>query len=287
MLIHSEQESIFMLLAHRIWGGSSAGPDDKEKIVLLHGMGGTGVLWRPVAASLEDRYTILAVDQRGHGASQEPANSYAPEDFGRDVLETIETLSFHPAWLVGHSMGVRTACAAAHLNPSRIRGLILVDLGLSGPAGGGLGDDLARFLTRLPLTFPSRAAAREFMDRECPDPSMAQYLMAVSVALPDGRQGFPFDKEALIRTLEAVRDTSVREWLRELGTRGMPILLLRGAESRVWSREDYLREMRAFADRPSVEFQEVPGTGHGLPFEKRVEFVARMSEFMERHREKR
>lgn len=266
-----------MLLAHQLWNASGA-----EKIVLLHGMGGTGTLWRPVAATLEDHYALLAPDQRGHGRSQFPASSYTPLDFGRDVIETLEKLEFHPAWLVGHSMGVRTACATAHLKPEWIRGLVLIDLGLSGPAGGGLGDDLARFLVKLPLSFPSRPEARDFMDRECPDPSMGQYLMAVSVTEPDGTLRFPFDKQALIHTLEAVRDTSVRGWLRELGARGMPILLLRGAQSRVWSREDYVREMQAFADLPSVEFQEVPGTGHGLPFEKRAEFIARLLEFIGR-----
>src|SRR5687768_17719997 len=44
----------------------------RPKILLLHGMGGTGALWRPLAAALEDHFEILAPDQRGHGGSQLP-----------------------------------------------------------------------------------------------------------------------------------------------------------------------------------------------------------------------
>ena len=71
---------------------------------------------------------------------------YTPLEYGRDVVETLEKQNFHPTWLIGHSMGVRTACAAAHLKPEWIQGMVLVDLGFAGPAGGGLGEDLARFL---------------------------------------------------------------------------------------------------------------------------------------------
>src|SRR4051794_24138173 len=103
-------------------------------------MGGTGALWRPIAASLENHFWIMALDQRGHGGSRlvrapggrnAQHEDYTPLSYGRDVIETLEAESFHPTWLIGHSMGVRTACAAAHLRPEWVRGLVLVDLGFS------------------------------------------------------------------------------------------------------------------------------------------------------------
>lgn len=255
----------------------------KPKLVFLHGMGGTGSLWRPVASSLENDFEILAPDQRAHGRSRAPQSSYTPTDFGQDLIDTLEATDFHPAWIVGHSMGVRSAVAAAHLRPEFAQGLILIDLGFSGPAGGGMGDGLAAFLSQLPLRFPSRAAARDHMNAHAPDPSMGQYLMAVATMEADGSLSFPFDRDGLIRTIEGVRDISVREWLRVLTARGMPVLALRGATSRVWSREDYLAEMRFFAKAPSIEFREIAETGHGLPFEKRLEFVGLLKDFVARH----
>lgn len=269
-----------MLLAHHIWQKNT---NFAERVLLLHGMGGTAAIWRPMGASLEENYSVLSMDQRGHGKSRVVADreapSYTPLAYGRDVVETLEHLQFHPTWVIGHSMGVRTACATAHLKPEWVRGMVLVDLGFSGVAGGGLGEGLARFIRKLPERFESREAARTFMNAECPDPSIAQYLMAVSTSGPDG-VSFPFDHGALIETILAARDASVRGWVRELGERGMPILVLRGALSQVWSHEEFEEERTRFADLPSVVFEEFAGTGHGLPFEKRAAFVERVLSFM-------
>ncbi len=258
-----------MELGYQIWSTAPALPP----MILLHGMGGTGALWRPIAASLESHYRLIAPDQRGHGGSQTPQTSYTPQDFGQDVLDTMAITRSHPAWIVGHSMGARTAAAAAWLRPTWVKGIVLIDIGFSGPAGGGMGDNLYQFLSILPLQFGSRTEARDFMSARCPDPSMGQYLMAVARMHGDGSLTFPFDRDALLRTLEGVRDSSIRPWLRELGARGMPVLALRGGDSRVWSKADFDEERRQFADYPSIRFEEVPGTGHGLPFEKRKEFV--------------
>ena len=266
--------------------------DRHEKLLFLHGMGGTGAIWRPIAANLENEFDILAPDQRGHGASQIPHVSgartsvgYTPLDYGKDLVDTLGKLAFYPTWVIGHSMGVRSACALAHLKPDWVKGLVLIDLGFSGAAGGGLGDGLAQFLRKLPTRFSSRAEARDFMSRECPDPSIAQYLMAVSMpdpsTVPAGMR-FPFDHSALIQTIEAARDSSVSEWVREMGEAGKPILVLRGKKSLVWSHEEFLAEQTRFAKYPSITFEEMEGTGHGLPFEKRIEFIARLRTFVQK-----
>jgi pimeloyl-ACP methyl ester carboxylesterase len=138
------------------------------------------------------------------------------------------------------------------------------------------------------MEFPSRAEARAFMSEHCPDPSIAQYLLAVSVRAPTpqspDRITFPFDHAALIQTIYAARDSSVRTWVEELALRGMPILVLRGAQSLVWSKEEFETEKAHFSQarfQGAVHFEEIEGAGHGLPFEKRVEFVQRLTRFIE------
>ena len=291
-----------MILHSKRWNlASVAAP----KIVLLHGMGGTGSLWRPIAAALEDKIDVLALDQRGHGQSQIPASQpsadYGPKSYGRDVIETLDHLGFHPTWLLGHSMGVRSAVAAAHQRPEWIKGLVLIDLGFSGMAGGGLGNNLAQFLKRVPPRFASRQAARDFMNEHCPDPAIGQYLMAVLVKSPeasgagnmngatdaespmpsndakDSRDSknskehyfFPFDQKALIQTIETAGTTTVRDSLLDLAQHQMPVLVLRGQKSLVWAKEEYEKERQFFKDCSSLEFSEIPNAGHGLPFEQR------------------
>jgi pimeloyl-ACP methyl ester carboxylesterase len=243
-------------------------------------MGGTGALWRPIAAGLEDEMQILALDQRGHGSSritQVPGGrlnpGFTPLDYGQDIIDTLDSLHFHPTWIVGHSMGVRSAVAAAHLRPEWFQGLILIDLGFAGAAGGGLGDNLAQFIKILPQEFESRENAREFMTTHCPDPSITQYLMAVSVRAPSGHIHFPFDHSALIQTIAAAKNVNVREWVKELGQRKIPICILRGQNSLVWSRQEFEAEKDRFSGFPSIQFIEFPQAGHGLPFEQRPAFV--------------
>jgi pimeloyl-ACP methyl ester carboxylesterase len=274
-----------MELGYSRWNSAQ---NEKGKILLLHGMGGTGALWRPIAAALEDHYSILAPDQRGHGRSRIPhvpgsrdTPQYTPLEYGRDLVETLAALDFHPAWVIGHSMGVRSACALAHLKEEWVQGLILVDLGFSGAAGGGLGEGLASFLKKLPMEFQSRAEARSFMQTECPDPAIGQYLIAVSQPLAQGGITFPFDRAALIETIYAARDASVRDWVRALAERKKPVLVLRGALSEVWTAEEFETEKKNFAKYPSVRFETIEGTGHGLPFEKRMEFVGRVLKMIE------
>jgi pimeloyl-ACP methyl ester carboxylesterase len=118
------------------------------------------------------------------------------------------------------------------------------------------------------------------MDTHCPDPSIGQYLLAASITNSEGRLGFPFDHSALIQTIEAARDSSVREWVGELLQRGMPILVLRGASSLVWSHEQFQAERAHFAGFPTIDFREIEGAGHGLPFERRQEFIEILEAFI-------
>lgn len=259
-----------MELFHRVWNQSESTQNSPRRVVLLHGMGGTGALWRPLAASLENEMEVLAPDQRGHGNSQIPNTaSYSPLDYGQDVIDTLSKLGWHSSWIVGHSMGVRTAIATARLKPDWIQGLVLVDHGLSSGYGGEFRSTLSEFLKILPKEFPSRTEASDFMNTHCPDPSITRYLLAVSVKDSEGKITFPFDQAALIQTIQEAIKSPTREWVEELGRRSMPILMLRGAQSLVWSYEDYAKEKDHFASIPSVQFMEVENAGHGLPFEQR------------------
>ena len=257
----------------------------KPKLLFLHGMGGTGSLWRPIAASLEEDADLLCPDQRGHGKSIVPgptlAEDYTPLAYGADLVETCEALDFSPTWVIGHSMGVRSACGYAKLKSDAVLGLVLVDLGFSGVAGGGIGEALSTFLHDLPEEFVSRAEARAFLDLRCPDPSIAQYLLAVSQTdAKTGRLSFPFEHAAVLKTVEASRGTEAGPWMEEFAkATGRPIYVLRGANSGVYKAAEFASDRAKYAHLTNVHFLEIPGTGHGLPFEKRPEFVGWLREW--------
>ncbi len=282
-----------------------------ETLIFLHGMGGTGQIWRPVAAQLEDDFLCIAPDQRGHGKSrpvlEAEKNAFHAEDYAQDVSELINGLSLPattdvsvnsaPAqrvWLIGHSMGVRTALALAHLNPERVKGIIAIDIGLTQQWGGGIGKPLADFIQKLPRTFSSKTSLREYLFAHCPDASIAQYLSAVAKEVGNANGAissptqetwvFPFDHEALVMTIQEADEAPIEEWVKEIARANIRTLFLRGAQSKVWLKSDYESQKAKFlAEFPHgpLTFEEWENCGHGLPFEQRARFIAKIREFIE------
>jgi len=252
-------------------------------LVFLHGMGGTGQIWRPVTAALEDSFRCVALDQRGHGASRpvpvgEPG--FHAMDYARDVLETLSSLKIERYFLISHSMGVRTALALAHLAPEKIAGIIAVDIGITSEWGGGIGLPLANFLEALPTEFPNRMELKNYVFKECPDPAIAQYLTAVAKKVNDSPETwiFPFDHEALVKTIHQADDAPLGEWTLSALEEGIKITFLRGENSKVWLKPDYEAQKKQYV-HPLLNFEEWEKCGHGLPFEQRAQFVEFIKKF--------
>jgi pimeloyl-ACP methyl ester carboxylesterase len=260
-------------------------PTLKAPLVFLHGLGGTGNIWRPITAKLEDEFLCIAPDQRGHGASRPvPAgeeNQFHAIDYAKDVSTLLVSLNIQRYTLIGHSMGVRTALALAQLEPEKVAGLIAVDIGISSRWGGGIGLPLAHFVQNLPEVFSSRAQLRDYVMKHCPDPSIGQYLAAVSFKSSESPEtwAFPFDHQSLVATIEEANEAPIPDYLRKILAAKIPTLFLRGANSRVWLKEDYEQQKTEFADE-NLNFEEWEDCGHGLPFEKRVRFIERIKTFL-------
>jgi pimeloyl-ACP methyl ester carboxylesterase len=261
------------------WKPDRQTPDSKNpSLVFLHGLGGTGQIWRSITASLESEWDCIAPDQRGHGKSRTPAfetnNHFHAEDYARDVLTLMDSLEVKRALVIGHSMGVRTALALAKEAPSRVAGVIAVDIGITSNWGGGMGAPLAKFIQRLPESFPDRSSLKAYLHAHCPDPAMAQYLSAVAIASSSGTESwsFPFDHNALILTIDQAHEAPLESWVSEILKAQVPIHLLRGMNSKVWLKQEYEAQKKSLS-HPLLHFEEWENCGHGLPFEQRNRFV--------------
>jgi len=99
-------------------------------VVFLHATGFNAMTYRSILAPLSPGLRILAVDQRGHGASRLPA---APETlrswkpYRDDLLALLSALAGPPPVLAGHSMGGTVALLAAAARPAAVSGLVLFD----------------------------------------------------------------------------------------------------------------------------------------------------------------
>jgi pimeloyl-ACP methyl ester carboxylesterase len=101
-----------------------------DPIVFLHGMGTSAATWNACMAMLDDRFTVVAVDLLGHGASPVPDD---PAEYTRDrTLTDIDDVLAEldaPAVLVGHSLGGYLALAHAATRPGVARGIVAINTG--------------------------------------------------------------------------------------------------------------------------------------------------------------
>jgi pimeloyl-ACP methyl ester carboxylesterase len=102
-----------MLLAHDI-----AGPTDAPALVLIHGITESHASWQPIAHQLSDRYRVISVDLRGHGASDD-GDAYDPMSYASDVVETVGALGVATPIMIGHSLGGVVASAVAAMGAAR------------------------------------------------------------------------------------------------------------------------------------------------------------------------
>ena len=78
-------------------------------LVLLHGITLRSDVWAPQFHQLTDRFRVIAVDLRGHGASKAGSDGFGIPRLAADLATLLTELDLHDAIVVGHSMGGMTA----------------------------------------------------------------------------------------------------------------------------------------------------------------------------------
>jgi 3-oxoadipate enol-lactonase len=94
-------------------------------VVLLHPVGLDLTFLAPVARILCSEFTVLNVDQRGHGKSQASAPARSLVDYADDLHALLDTLSLAPAAIVGFSFGGMVAQELALKYPQDVSALVI------------------------------------------------------------------------------------------------------------------------------------------------------------------
>jgi len=108
---------------------ASAGPEDGEPILFLHGFPESHRTWRHQMDGLSDLYRVYAPDQRGFAASDKPAGveNYETDRIVADVMALADALGLDHFSLAGHDWGGAVAWTAALTHPIRVKRLIIVN----------------------------------------------------------------------------------------------------------------------------------------------------------------
>ena len=96
-------------------------------VVLVHGWAGNENYWHEQFGVLKARYTVVAVNLAGHGASGRNRTDWSIDNYARDVATIVRQVPNPQLVLVGHSMGATVALAAAPKIGPRVIGIIAVE----------------------------------------------------------------------------------------------------------------------------------------------------------------
>jgi len=110
-------------------------PGAGTPVVLLHGLSSQRRFWNLVVPSLAG-LPVLALDQRGHGGSDQPEDGYDVDSVAADLAPALDAIGWSRAVLVGHSWGGAVAARFAANHPERVLSGVCIDGGFMSPPAG-------------------------------------------------------------------------------------------------------------------------------------------------------
>jgi pimeloyl-ACP methyl ester carboxylesterase len=114
----------------RVWGNGSGPP-----VLAVHGLGGSGRYFQGLASRVSDRFTIVAPDLAGFGASDKPEDESYDRAFHLANLDAALDGITGDILVMGHSIGGVLAALWATAHAERVRALAL--LATPYPSGDG------------------------------------------------------------------------------------------------------------------------------------------------------
>ena len=113
-------------------------------LLLLHGLGCDHTTWAPVIPQLAKRYTVIAPDLLGHGASDKPRADYSVGGYANGMRDLLTVLGIDKVTVVGHSLGGGVAMQFGYQFSERTERIVLV-------APGGLGPEVTPLIRAVSL----------------------------------------------------------------------------------------------------------------------------------------
>jgi len=108
--------------AYRMCGSGPA-------LLLLHGIADNSAAWEPLMPALAERFTVIAPDLLGHGASDKPRADYSVAAYANGMRDLLTVLGIEHATVVGHSLGGGVAAQIGYQYPELCDRLVLVATG--------------------------------------------------------------------------------------------------------------------------------------------------------------
>ena len=182
-------ESVQTVQANGITLGYKEWPGEKGPLLCLHSLIGHKGTFDPIARCLAPEYHLYALDLRGRGDSDKPAEGYGFAYHARDILAFADQMGWERFSIIGHSFGATVGVYLASIRPQQIRTLVLIDGGVD-PKEEVM-EAMYPAIRRLGHTYEGTEAYLEAM-RGLPyfdawNPGLERYLLEDLERLGDGR----------------------------------------------------------------------------------------------------
>lgn len=219
-------------------------------LVLVHGAGEDGRIWKPQLADLADEFTVIAWDEPGAGRSSDLPDRFGLNGFADALASLIDTLRLGPAHVAGLSWGGTVVLEFYRRHPQLVATLIMIDT----YAGWKGSLPAAEVKARVEGTRGMLAAPRESFDPTLPglfaaDPP-EKYVPLLAAVAADVRRA------TLERELDIMARTDLSRLLPQVS---VPTLL-------IWGRSDVrspLSVAHQFAEAiPDAHLVVIDGAGH-------------------------
>jgi len=235
-----------------------------------------------LALHLAARYRVVCPDLRGRGHSQRDPQwrNYHPGTYLTDIASLLESLQLTEVAVVGTSLGGLLAMLLASVEPQRIAGIVLNDVGPEADPRGL--ERIRSYAGKLP---PVRtwdeaiAQCREVNGASLPDVPDAQWPVLARRWYREDASGIPvLDCDPMVG--EAVRAASPVPgglWSVFAQVRAVPMLAIRGALSDILSEAILARMQR---EKPDLQTLIVARRGH-VPLLEEPEVVPVIDRFLD------
>ncbi|WP_405779692.1 alpha/beta fold hydrolase [Streptomyces sp. NBC_00859] len=247
-------------------------------VLLLHGLMGRASHWASTARWLSERHRAVALDQRGHGRSEKPADGpYTRDAYVADAEAAIVQLGLAPVTLVGHSMGALTAWQLAAKRPDLVRAVVLCDMRASA-LGIASQREWEDWFMSWPVPFATLADVRKWFGEddpwvERPNPSRGEFFAEVMAESADGWRPV-FSRRQM---LEARRTWVFDAHWEELAQVQCPALVVRGLDGDLGRAES--QEMVRVL--PRGEYAEVADASHLVHYDQPEAWRAAIEPFLD------
>ena len=185
------------------WGGEG------RPIVLLHGLASSCRIWHLTAPILARDFSVIAMDQRGHGDSAKPDHGYDFARVSRDAAGLIGAKGLNDPIVVGHSWGGDVALELAAAHPGLAGGLCFIDGGMIEPSTRH--GSLAEAREQMAPPVFTGVTMEEFRERLRPrteelGPGFEAMVLANFETLADGTIRAKLSRDNHLRIIDALWD---------------------------------------------------------------------------------